>query len=307
MSAPSQAPAPAAVVGPDVSAIVTEDDAPVDNLYSEKQMRLLTDALYTSWGGPPPEESGQRRTFLAAANVGVFKTPKAPPLVPDVLVSVDVGPDPDIWAKEHRSYFIWEFGKEPDVVIEVVSNREGKELDEKKIGYRRMKIPYYVVWDPETFLRSAPLQAFELRGHLYVKMGHLFFESLGLGLTEWVGTFEHFEARWLRWCDAEGKVLPTGAERATIEQVRADSERARADHERERADNERERADHERERADSARAQGMAEAVLAVLAARAVLVDADARARVLACRDAATLAGWIARAATATAADDLFA
>ena len=159
MSAPSQAPAPAAVVGPDVSAIVTEDDAPVDNLYSEKQMRLLTDALYTSWGGPPPEESGQRRTFLAAANVGVFKTPKAPPLVPDVLVSVDVGPDPDIWAKEHRSYFIWEFGKEPDVVIEVVSNREGKELDEKKIGYRRMKIPYYVVWDPETFLRSAPLQA----------------------------------------------------------------------------------------------------------------------------------------------------
>ncbi len=60
------------VVGPDVSAIVTEDDAPVDNLYSEKQQRLLTEPLNAGWQGPPPEEGGDRRTFLAAANVGFF-------------------------------------------------------------------------------------------------------------------------------------------------------------------------------------------------------------------------------------------
>lgn len=200
----------------------------MDDLYTEKQTQLLTDPLHASWGGPPPKEPGQRRTFFAAANVVVFQTPRQQPLAPHVLVSVDVRPDvlmsvdaaPDIWTDEDRPYFIWKVGKEPDVVVEVVSGREGQELDEKKKGYRRMKVPYYVVWDPETLLRPAPLHTFELRNHRYVKMDRPFFESLGLGLTEWFGAYEHFEARWLRWCDADGKLLPTGAERA--ERTRAD-------------------------------------------------------------------------------------
>lgn len=50
----------------DISHIVTEDDTPVDNL-SEKQQRLLTEALYSSWLAP----NGSKR-FLAAANVGLF-------------------------------------------------------------------------------------------------------------------------------------------------------------------------------------------------------------------------------------------
>ena len=32
--------------------LITEDDEPVDNLFSEKQQRLLTESLYTSWDGP---------------------------------------------------------------------------------------------------------------------------------------------------------------------------------------------------------------------------------------------------------------
>jgi len=61
-------------------------------------------------------------------------------------------------------------------------------------------------------------------------------------------------------------------------------------------------------------AQGRAEgkalavlAVLAVLAARGVKVPAAVRARVLACTDAATLDGWIGRAATANVASHLIA
>ena len=34
---------------PDVSHLVTEDDEPLDNLPSEKQQRLLTETLYSSW------------------------------------------------------------------------------------------------------------------------------------------------------------------------------------------------------------------------------------------------------------------
>ena len=40
------------IPAPDVSHLVTEDDTPVDNLFSERQMALLRETLYTSWAGP---------------------------------------------------------------------------------------------------------------------------------------------------------------------------------------------------------------------------------------------------------------
>lgn len=40
-------------------------------------------------------------------------------------------------------------------------------------------------------------------------------ETVGLGLTLWEGCFEEEVSRlWLRWCDREGQIIPTGAERA---------------------------------------------------------------------------------------------
>jgi hypothetical protein len=111
--------------GPDVSAIATEDDQPVDNFPSEKNRRLLTEPLYSSWSGPPAGEDGKRRPFVAAANVGLFAAVKEPPLVPDVFLSLDVEIREEWWSKENRSYFFWEMGKPPDVVVEIVSNQEG--------------------------------------------------------------------------------------------------------------------------------------------------------------------------------------
>ncbi len=244
-------------IEPDVSSIVTEDDTPVDNLFSEKQQRLLTEALYASWAGPPPGEDGAPRPFLATANVGLFASPKQPPLVPDAMVSVDVQAHPDLWAKQHRSYFVWEFGKPPEVVIEVVSNREGDELGAKRRRYASMRVWLYVVWDPERVLSDERLRCFELRGQFYTETRETWFAELGIGLKLWAGSYEGVEAEWLRWCDAQGRVLPTGAERAAEAQQRAEEERTRAaeaqqraEEERTRAERERSRADHERERAE---------------------------------------------------------
>jgi hypothetical protein len=39
-----------------VAELITEDDTPVDNLFSEKQQRLLAGTLYTGWTPPPNEE-----------------------------------------------------------------------------------------------------------------------------------------------------------------------------------------------------------------------------------------------------------
>ncbi len=250
-SAPSMDPS----IAPDVSAIVTEDDTPVDNLYSEKQQRLLTTTLYSSWGGPPPEEDGASRRFLATANVGLFVSVREPPIVPDVMVSLDVEPHPDIWKKEHRSYFVWEFGKLPELVLEVVSNREGDELGLKRNRYRKMRVPHYVVWDPEQMLSATPLQAFELAGSIYRVMRSMHFELLGLGLTVWHGVFEGLEADWLRWCDSEGALLPTADERIDLAVVRAEQESARAEQESARAEQEKARREAVEAEVDQLRAE----------------------------------------------------
>ncbi len=199
--------------------VVTEDDEPVDNLFSEKQQRLLAQSLYASWTPPPGKKQapGAARVFLAAANVGVFFAKARPPLVPDLFVSLDVQPHQDWYAKEHRSYFVWEFGKAPEVVVEVVSNREGGELDRKLDGYAEIGVPYYVVYDPQRHLGEEVLRIFALRDGVYQELEQRSLARVGLRLTLWDGVFEgHFDT-WLRWCDAQGRLLLTGEERAAEE------------------------------------------------------------------------------------------
>ncbi|MCB0110665.1 MAG: Uma2 family endonuclease, partial [Caldilineaceae bacterium] len=124
--------------------LITEDDAPVDNLFSEKQQRLLTEPLYTSWPGP-----GDDRPFLVTANVGLFMVNQNPAIVPDVLLSLDVVMPEDWWSMEGRSYAVWQLGKTPDLVVEIVSNRKGDELGDKLRKYEQLRVPIYVVLDPD--------------------------------------------------------------------------------------------------------------------------------------------------------------
>ena len=63
-----------------------------------------------------------------------------------VFVSLDVEVAVNWWRKEHRSYFVWEFGKPPELVLEIVSNQEGGEDAEKKRKYIQMRISYHDTW-----------------------------------------------------------------------------------------------------------------------------------------------------------------
>jgi Uma2 family endonuclease len=208
--------------------LVTEDDTPVDNMFSEKQQRLLTEPLYSSW------DAG--RLFLATANVGLFYAVRQPPLVPDALLSLDVEITGDWLAKEHRSYFLWEFGKAPEAVVEIVSNTEGGETTDKMLKYAQIGILYYAIYDPALAVQPEPLRIFVLRDKSYEPCSGKWLPVLGLGLTLWQGRFENCEAVWLRWCDRDGRPIPTGAERADQERQRAEEERQRAEEERLRAD-----------------------------------------------------------------------
>lgn len=218
------------VPSPDISHLVIEDESPLDNFISEKQQRLLTEVLYSSW--LPTSGSG---TFIAAANVGVFYGIGLPPLVPDIFLSLDTSIPEDWRQKKNRTYLIWEFGKSPDVVIEIVSNREGNELGSKLQGYARMAVGYYIVFDPLQIL-GEKLRVYQLCARHYEEMDSFWLEEVGLGLRLWEGVFESKYDTWLRWCNKEGNILPTGAERAQLAEEVAKQAQQRAEEAEQRAE-----------------------------------------------------------------------
>lgn len=191
---------------PDITYVITEDETPVDNIFSAKQQRLLVESLYSSWKTGAP--------FLAEANVGIFSAIHQPPIVPDLLLSIDVQPPDDLWPKENRSYFLWKYGKPPEVVMEIVSNAQGGEGDKTLHRYARIGVWYYVVFDPMRIIQQDALRIYELSIGRYILKQDRQLTQIGLGLTLWNGVFEGQRAEWLRWRDSEGRLLLTGTERA---------------------------------------------------------------------------------------------
>ncbi|MCC5597985.1 Uma2 family endonuclease [Nostoc favosum] len=198
---------------PDANQLVTEDDTPVDNFASEKQQRLLVGSLYSTL---------QQQTFLAAANVGIYHTDGQPAIVPDIFLSFDVQVPQNWWEKQNRCYMVWRFGKPPEVVIEIVSNKEGDELGKKLKIYEQMRASYYIVYDQNQQLGEKVLRVYELRGRRYFETSENWLEQVGLGVTLWEGKFEDRQDTWLRWCYQDGNVLSTGDEHAEQERQRAE-------------------------------------------------------------------------------------
>ncbi len=207
-----------------VDGLVTRTDDPVDNTFCEKQLRLLPQALYSSWNPPAPPGSSGRRKFWAAADVGIFRHSKEPPLVPDTFVALDVEPPPN----RRGAYFCWDTHKMPELVVEVVSNREGNELGSKRDKYASWGVEYYAVFDPDHEITEDELQVFVLENGKYRPLEVPFLPRLGLGLTLWQGAFEGALATYLRWCDETGALLLTGDERAADAIARAAAAEARA-------------------------------------------------------------------------------
>ena len=226
----------------DISHLVIEDDSPVENFQSAQQ-RLLVEPLYSSSKALPVP-------FLAAANVGLFYKLKGEPIVPDMLLSLGVQRAEDFSQRQNRSYFVWEFGKAPEVCVEIVSNQEGDELRLSKKSrqkgktvskqeiYAQIGVRFYVVFDPlqqiqrQDEMASALLRVWSISPDGYTELTSpqgittpgqvVWLNAIGLGLTLWEGEFEEDVTRlWLRWCDRDGQVISTGAERANDAESKA--------------------------------------------------------------------------------------
>ncbi len=207
---------------PNVEHLITEDDTALDNLFVAKQQRLLVESLYGS-------RLFAERTFIADSNVGVFTSIHKQAIVPDVFLSLDVNLPPNFREKRYRSYFIWEYDKAPDVVIEIISDLRGDELGKKMADYARMGVRYYVIFDPARHLKTCTLRTFSLNNVAYEERAAGWFSGIGIGLTLWDGAYEGAQDTWLRWCHEDGTVIPTSAEYAEQERQRAEQEHQRAE------------------------------------------------------------------------------
>ncbi|MBY0233016.1 MAG: Uma2 family endonuclease [Gemmataceae bacterium] len=212
---------------PDLTKIRIEDGKPVDSIHNEKQQRLLASALQRPWPGLAPG-----RRWMVFANVGYFyRISPTRGLAPDAMLSLDVEPGDPLQEAADRSYFLWQRGKPPEVVVEIVSDYEGEELGAKRDQYALGMVPYYAVFDPRLRLSDQMLQAFRRESDTgsYVALDRAWFPLVSLGLRVWEGEYEGVRSTWLRWCDQHANVIPTETEFAEAQRQRAETQQQRAD------------------------------------------------------------------------------
>jgi Uma2 family endonuclease len=199
------------------------------------QMTLLIESLSLAWA--------DRTDFYVGGATWVYfselQAKKNDFRGPDVFVVLDTV------RKERRAWVVWEEdGKTPNVVIELLSDTtEHIDRGEKMRIYEKvLKVGEYFLFDPV----GGTLDGYELdavaceyRRKAPARDGRLPCGQLGLWLGKAPGRHLGVEAAWLRWSDAEGRVLPSAEELAR----RADAETRRADAEARRADAEARRAD----------------------------------------------------------------
>jgi hypothetical protein len=233
---------------PDTSLLMVDTEEPVDNLHAEKQQRLLCESLHGCWKQP------KGLNFQACCNVGLFYDYDAFPVVPDMMLAVGV-PKPDEIKTDSdvRSYFVWIQGKPPDVAIEFVSDKRGKEDSLKLLLYAKIKVPNYIIFDPEAVLSDTILRQFRLdEKGVYQRADGEFMQDVGLGIRVVEGSYENLSRPFMRWFDESGNMIPTTKERADAEAANARAEARRARAEARRANAEAQRANTEAQRADAA-------------------------------------------------------
>jgi Uma2 family endonuclease len=214
-------------------------------------------------------------TMLIASNLGICATMNGNLVIkaPDWFYVKTVLPLPDATLVDRRSYTPNLEGEIPQVVMEFLSETDGKEYSAKRafppgkwFFYEQiLQVPTYVIFDSadgvlEVHKRSQgqyELQPTDENNRYWIA-------DMGLFLGVWQGEKEGRKGYWLRWWDQAGNLLPWAVElleqerqrtqqerqRTQQEQQRAEQEWQRAEQERQRAEQERQRAEQERQRAE---------------------------------------------------------
>ncbi|MGH7998587.1 MAG: Uma2 family endonuclease [Brasilonema sp.] len=222
--------APYVTLPPTQAELPCDDGIPMETQRHKFQMDLLIETLEL-W-------LAQREDGFVSGNMFVYysmaqvrnKDFKGPDFF--VVLGVPKG--------ERRSWVVWEEGKAPDLVIELLSeSTAAADKNEKKLIYQnQMRVPEYFWFDP---FNPDDWAGFSIQQGVYQpslpnERNQLVSQSLGLGLQRWQGKYRGVDTVWLRWATMEGEVLSTGVEIAQQEHQRAEQEHQRAEQERQRAE-----------------------------------------------------------------------
>ena len=198
-----------------------DDGMPMETQRHVMQLQLLMDPLRVYWV--------ERQDVYVGGNMFVYfsleQVRNQDFRGPDFFVVLDVP------KRERKSWVVWQEGKGPDVVIELLSESTAAvDKGEKKRVYQDcLRVPEYFWFDPF----SAEWAGFALRHGVYEPIaedaqGRLCSKQLGLALVRWDGSYHEVEARWLRWATLEGELLLTPQEALVHEQRQAEAAQQRA-------------------------------------------------------------------------------
>lgn len=198
------------ILPPTQDELPCDDGVPMETQRHKFQMDLLIDQLIP-W-------LEQREDGYVGGNMFVYfslaQVKNQDFKGPDVFAVLDVP------KKERKSWVVWEEGKAPDVVIELLSDSTAqRDKTEKKLIYQnQVRVPEYFWFDP---FNPNDWAGFTLINGIYEpiiadEQGRLPSQQLGLKLVKWSGVYKTVETLWLRWATLDGKILPTPDELSAI-------------------------------------------------------------------------------------------
>jgi Uma2 family endonuclease len=133
---------------------------------------------------------------------------------------------------ERLSWVVWEEGKAPNVIIELLSpSTAAKDKLVKKLTYQNdVRVPEYFWFDP---FNPNDLAGFRLDNGTYQPIfsdsqDRLVSQQLELALVRWQGLYRGVNAIWLRWQTLDGELIPTGQEEAIQAQIKAQEAESKA-------------------------------------------------------------------------------
>jgi len=200
-----------------------DDGVPMETQRHKMQMDLLIDVLYP-WleNRDHGYVGGNMFIYYSAAQVKNqdFKGP-------DFFAVLNVP------KTERKSWVVWEEGKAPDVIIELLSESTATQdkTVKKEIYQNQMRVPEYFWYDP---FHPEDWAGFTLVNGSYQPLqpdaqNRYQSQQLGLALVQWQGNYKGVETVWLRWATLEGELLPTAQELAELAEERASQAQQRAE------------------------------------------------------------------------------
>ncbi|MFN9061804.1 MAG: Uma2 family endonuclease [Pseudanabaena sp.] len=212
---------------PDHTQLPESDGTFVKNFQEHPQSILLTDSLEPLLQKKHPD--GQ---YAIGQDSGIYWRITEPPEkgaeAPDWFYVPNV--PPTLNGETRRSYVLWQEFIAPLIILEFVSGNGKEERDKtpwtgKFFIYEQVIRPaFYGIYE----VKSARVEVYRFVANQFELLhpndrGHYPINALGVELGIWQGRYQNLELPWLRWWDAEGNLLLTGAERAEREYQRAES------------------------------------------------------------------------------------